>query len=157
VFRQLGNTSNRGIELSLAGNLTEQITIVAGVTLIDPEVRRSPGESGDDPATAVAVGPIPGLLRANFQYRVSAVPGLTLDAKLESTSRRYARFDSVRLPSVTTIDAGFRYDGRLFGRDVTVRLKGYNLTNEFGLTPSASGKVSPFDGRGIDLSFALDI
>jgi iron complex outermembrane recepter protein len=155
VFRQLGNASNRGIELSLAGGLTENLTVVAGVILIDPEVTYD--ESGSDATTAVAVGPIPGLVRANFQYRMSSIPGFTVDAEIESQSRRYARYDTVRLPAVTVLNAGVRYDTQLLGRDVTFRLKGYNLTNEYGLNPSASGKVSPFDGRGFDFSVALDI
>lgn len=155
VFRQVGNTRNSGIELSLAGNLTESLTVVTGVTLIDPEVRFEAGGSGS--TSAVAVGPVPGLIRANFQYRVEAVAGLTLDAKVESTSARYARYDAVRLPPVTTVDAGVRYDTQWLGKDVTVRLKGLNLTNEYGLKPSASGKITPFDSRGFELSVAMDI
>lgn len=155
IFRQLGSTSNQGVELSLAGNLSEQLTVVAGVILIDPEVRHNDGASSSP--TAVAVGPVPGLVRANFQYRIPSIAGLTIDAKIENISKRYARYDSVRLPAVTTIEAGIRYDTRLLDRAVTFRLKGYNLTDEFGLNPSASGKISPFDGRGFDLSVALDI
>jgi iron complex outermembrane receptor protein len=154
VYRQVGTTSNRGIELSLAGTLTPQLTIVAGVTVIDPTVTFTSAEGTEK---RDAIGPIPGLVRANFQYRVPGIEGLMLDAKIESTSKRYARYNSVRLPAVTTLDTGVRYDTQLLGRAATLRLQLFNLTNEYGVTPEASGRLTPFDSRRFDLSLALDL
>jgi hypothetical protein len=68
-----------------------------------------------------------------------------------------AAVNSVRLPAVTTIDAGLRYDLQVLGRDATVRLQLFNLTNEFSLTPNASGQLTPLDARRFDLSFAFDL
>ena len=154
VFRHVGTTRNRGIELSLTGAMTERLTVVAGVIAIDPKVSYDTGQGSEE---RTAVGPVPGLIRANLQYRVAAIEGLTLDAKIESTSKRYARYNSVRLPAVTTIDAGLRYDLQVLGRDATVRLQLFNLTNEFSLTPNASGQLTPLDARRFDLSFAFDL
>ena len=154
VFRHVGTTRNRGLELSLTGALTDRLTIVAGVIAIDPKVSYDTGQGSEE---RTAVGPVPGLIRANLQYRVASIEGLTLDAKIESTSKRYARYDTVRLPAVTTIDAGLRYDLQVLGRDATVRLQLFNLTNEFSLTPNASGQLTPLDARRFDLSFAFDI
>ncbi|HEY4368934.1 MAG TPA: hypothetical protein VGN07_16990 [Steroidobacteraceae bacterium] len=156
IFRRVGSTSNRGIELSLTGGLTDNLTVVAGVILIDPKVQYD-NDANSESASTLAIGPIPGLIRANFQYRVARVHGLTLDAKIERTSDRYARADTIRLPAVTTIDGGVRYDTQLLGRNATWRLQALNLTNEFGLTPSASGQLTPFDSRRFDLSLAFDI
>jgi iron complex outermembrane receptor protein len=154
VFRHVGTTRNRGLELSLTGAVTQQLTVVAGVIAIDPKVSYDTGQGSEE---RTAVGPVPGLIRANLQYRVAAIDGLTLDAKLESTSKRYARYDSVRLPAATTIDAGLRYQTQMLGKDATVRLQLFNLTNEFSLTPSASGQLTPLDARRFDLSFAFDL
>jgi iron complex outermembrane receptor protein len=154
IYRQVGTTSNRGVELSLAGALTRQLTIVAGVILIDPTVEYDTDGGGQRETTAV--GPIPGLIRANLQYRVPTIAGLIVDAKVESTSKRYARYNTVRLPAVTTVDAGVRYDTQLLGRNATLRLQLFNLTNEYGLTPAASGQLTPLDSRRFDLSLALD-
>jgi iron complex outermembrane receptor protein len=155
VFRRVGSTSNLGAELSLAGNVTDRLTIVAGITAIDPEVQFEVDGSGS--TSAVAIGPVPGLFRANFQYRSASISGLTFDAEIESLSRRYARADSVRLPAVTTIDVGMRYDTQVVGRNATLRFQVANLTDEFGLTPNASGKITPFDARSFELSLAFDI
>jgi iron complex outermembrane receptor protein len=154
VYRRVGDTSNRGVELSLAGALTDRLTVVAGVIAIDPKVSYDTGEGSEE---RTAVGPAPGLIRANLQYRVAAIEGLTLDAKVESMSKRYARYNSVQLPAVTTIDAGLRYDTQVLGRNATLRLQLFNLTNEFSLTPNASGQLTPLDSRRFDLSFAFDI
>ena len=154
VYRQIGTTSNRGVELSLAGELTQRLTVVAGVTVIDPTVTFATAEGSRE---RDAIGPIPGLVRANFQYRVPTIEGLMLDAKIESTSKRYARYNTVRLPAVTTLDAGVRYDTQLLGRAATVRLQLFNLTNEYGVTPEPSGRLTPFDSRRFDLSLALDL
>lgn len=153
-YRQVGTARNRGIELSLAGEITPQLTVVAGVTAIDPTITYATPAGTRE---REAIGPIPGLVRANFQYRVAGVEGLMIDAKIESTSKRYARYDSVRLPAVTTIDAGMRYDTQLLGRAATIRLQLFNLTDEYGVTPEASGRLTPFDSRRFDLSLALDL
>jgi iron complex outermembrane receptor protein len=153
VFRQLGNTSNRGIEVSLTGNLTERFTIVAGGIFIDPQVRF---DTGGGQVSAVAIGPIPGLIRANFQYRPEFLQGLTLDAKVERTSARDATA-LIRLPSVTTFDAGLRYNAEVFGRNVTARLQTFNLSNEYSLTPNASGQMQSMDGRRFEFSLAFDL
>jgi iron complex outermembrane receptor protein len=154
VYRRVGDTSNRGLELSLTGALTDRLTVVAGVIVIDPKVSYDTGEGTEE---RTAVGPAPGLIRANLQYRVAAIEGLTLDAKVESTSKRYARYNSVELPAVTTFDAGLRYDMQVLGRDATLRLQLFNLTDEFSLTPNPSGQLTPLDGRRFDLSFTFDI
>jgi iron complex outermembrane recepter protein len=153
-FRHVGTTSNRGLELSLTGALTQRLTVVAGIIAIDPKVSYDTGQGSEE---RTAVGPVPGLVRANFQYRLAAIEGLTLDAKIESTSKRYARYNSVRLPAATTVDAGVRYDTQVLGRDATFRLQLFNLTNEYSLTPNASGQLTPLDARRFDLSFAFDI
>ena len=156
IFRQLGSTTNRGAEVSLAGNITDRFTVVAGATFIDPKVKYDTGAAGGQ-VDATAVGPIPGLIRANFQYRPSFLEGLTLDAKVERTSKRYANSaNTIRLPSAITLDAGVRYNTELFSKPVTWRLQSFNLTNEYVLTPSANGQLNSLDQRRFELSLAID-
>ena len=155
VYRQVGTTSNRGFEFSLSGALTDRFTVVAGYIYIRPEVAYTPGAS--NLSEAVAIGPIPGLLRANIQYRPRLVPGLVIDGKIESTSSRYARYPSVSLPAVTTFDTGVRYNTRLLHMPATWRLQLFNLTNEYSVTPAASGQLMSLDGRRFELTLAVDI
>ncbi len=147
-YRQLGTTSNKGAEISLAGNITDELTIVAGGTFIDPKVQATTG-------TSTAVGPVPGLVRVNVQYRPHFLEGLAFDAKVESTSARDATA-TIRLPSAVVIDAGARYTTMVAGRNVTARLQTFNLTNAYVLTPSDTGRLQSLDGRRFELSLAVD-
>jgi iron complex outermembrane receptor protein len=154
VYREVGTTTNRGIEVSLAGGVTKNLTVVAGMTLIDPTVTYDTLTGTEE---REAVGPLPGIVRANLQYHVPMIPGLMLDAKVESISSRYAKFDNIRLPALTTADAGARYDLQLLGRNATLRLQLFNITNEYGVTADASGRLKAYDARRFDLSLALDL
>lgn len=153
-YRRVGTTRNRGAEFSLAGNLSERLTVVAGLILIDPEVQNDLG--GASPSTTVAVGPVPNFLRANFQYRPAVIEGLTFDGRVERTSKRYANTMGNQLPAVTLVDAGVRYTTRVFDRFVRARLQASNLTNAAGVTVQASGQLMSIDGRRIELSLAVD-
>jgi iron complex outermembrane receptor protein len=128
---------------------------VAGYIYIEPQVAYEvpPGIM----ATRIAIGPIPGLLRANFQYRPLFLEGLILDAKVERTSSRYARYDSISLPSVTSFDVGARYNKSLFNKPATWRLQLYNIGNASYLTPQASGQLQSYDARHFELSLAFDL
>jgi iron complex outermembrane recepter protein len=151
-YRRIGTVRNRGAEFSLAGGLTDRLTVVAGAIYIDPDVDAGGG------VHRKASGPVPLLVRANVQYRVPQVEGLTVEMKFESLSRRYANArNTVRLPGVVTVDAGLRYTDRLFDKPVTLRLQGFNLTNVYGLrVPSGSGEIQGFDVRRFELSLAVD-
>jgi len=154
IFRNVGSTRNRGVELWLSGALTERFTVVAGLILIDPKVEFEAGTSAH--SQAVAIGPQPGLFSANLQYRPRLIKGLVLDAKVETVSSRYARYKDISLPAVTTLDAGMRYNTALFGKAATFRFQLYNLTGEYSLMPSPSDQIDALDGRHFELSLAVD-
>ena len=59
----------------------------------------------------------------------------------------YALYPNVNLPSVTTLGADIRYKTKLWGRDATFWLEGYNLNNAYVITPSASGQLNSLDAR----------
>ena len=154
-FRQIGTTSNRGAELSISGALTDRFTVVAGYLYIDPTVRYDTG--GGMQAERTPIGPIPGLLRANFQYRPAFLNGLIFDAKIESTSSRYARYPDISLPAVTSLDLGTRYNTHIRGKPATWRLQLYNLTNASYLSPHASGMLMAYDERHYEMSVAFSL
>jgi iron complex outermembrane receptor protein len=156
VFRELGSTRNRGIEVSLAGDLTERLNLVAGLVFIEPKVRYQPG-AVSGPTDAVAVGPVPGVVSVAIQYHPAALGGLILGATAQSLSSRYAAYPSVNLPAVTTIGLDVRYKLRLFDKNATLWLQGYNLASTYGLNASASGMVQAFDARRAELSFVVDL
>jgi iron complex outermembrane recepter protein len=154
LFRNLGTNRHSGFEFSLAGSLTDELTIVAGAVALRPRIEINTAATA---TKLTAVGPIPRLVRINAQYRPKAVPGLALDAKLESVSSRYITVsNSQRISGAITVDAGVRYTTRIAGTPVRFRLQGLNLTNSFSVTPQASGQISAFESRRVEASVAAD-
>ncbi len=155
VFRKLGTIRHRGVELSLAGPITDQLTVVAGAVLLQPRITNAAAVGGTTSLTAV--GPIPRLIRVNFQYRPHIVKGLAFDAKFESISARYLNVsNSRRIPGAITVDAGVRYTTTISNVPIKLRLQGLNLSNTISVTPNASGQINPFEARRVELTLAAD-
>jgi iron complex outermembrane receptor protein len=155
LFRELGTVRHRGVELSLAGSLTDDLTLVAGAVLLRPQVTDTSAPGG--PSRLIAVGPEPRLIRVNLQYRVPGVQGLALDARVESLSSRYLDVANTRrIPGVVTFDAGVRYTTELADVPVRFRLQASNVTNENSITPNASTQIKPFEARRVEFSVAAD-
>ncbi len=153
LFRELGDIRHRGVELSLAGAVTDSLTVVAGAVFIKPRI--SDATAAAEQLTAV--GPIPRLVRVNLQYRPDALPGWAFDAKVESTSSRFLDVANTRrLPGVITYDAGVRYNTTISDVPVRFRLQGRNLTNTNSITPNISGQLRPFEQRRVEFSIAAD-
>jgi iron complex outermembrane receptor protein len=155
VFREVGNLRNRGVELSLTGDLTDRLHIVSGVALIQPRVQYQPGATSG-PVRAVAVGPVPGYMTTNLEYRPAIINDLTLGVTINTTSSRYAEYPEVSLPAVTTLGADLRYKMRLAGHNATLWLRGYNLTDAYSLTPTSTGRLFISDARSFELSLDAD-
>ena len=154
VFREVGVTRNRGAELSLSGALTDQLTVVAGYIHVDPRVEYATNAGAT--ASEVAVGPIPGLLRINLQYRTPFLEGLILDGKLERISSRYTAVQGLSVPAATTIDVGARYNTHLLDKPATFRFQAYNVGNTNYLTVFPSGQIISFEARHMELSLAIE-
>lgn len=155
VFQRLGDIRHRGVEFSLAGSVTESLTVVAGTILLQPRIIDTSANANTGNLTAI--GPIPRLVRVNVQYRPEAIQGLAFDAKVESVSSRFIDVsNSRRVSGVITFDAGVRYTTELSGVPVRFSLQGRNLTNENSFTPNASSQARPFEKRRVEFSIAAD-
>ena len=121
VFGVIGHQRNRGLELSLYGQATPQLSILGGVSLLDSDVE------GNDAIGAPK-------LQANLgvDWMVPAVSGLALDARAIHTGSQYADIDNQqKLPSWTRFDAGVRYSLLLDGdQQVTLRARVENLADK---------------------------
>jgi len=154
IFRQLGDIRHSGVEFSLAGNITDEVTLVAGAVALRPRISSTTGPSA---SSLTEVGPIPRLIRINAQYRPKAVQGLALDMKVESVSSRYITVSNAhRVSGAVTLDAGVRYTTTIANTPVKFRLQGLNLSNTFSVTPNASGQINAFESRRVEASIAAD-
>jgi iron complex outermembrane recepter protein len=156
LFRLVGNTTNRGAEISLTGDLTSRLNVVSGFVLIHPTVQFQPG-TVPGPPTQIAIGPIPGYMSTYLQYHPAAVPGLIIGATIQTTSSRYAVYPNIDLPAATTFGADIRYHTQLWGKNATFWLESYNLDDAYVLRPNESGQLNSLDARRFELSLVVDI
>ncbi len=155
VFRELGVTRHRGLELSVAGTLGERLNFVGGAILLDPRVSGEAvddGRIGDRP-----IAKIPLTILASADYRVAAIDGLSLDASVTHFGRRTANLaNTLETEPQTTINLGARYRFELGDTPAVLRVQIVNLTDQFAWNVTRSGGFVPNQGRSITASLAAD-
>lgn len=129
VFVQDGMQNNKGVEFSVTGKITPALTLVGGITLLDPVVEDSAiaANEGNRP-TDVARR----LAKLYGEYSIFAVPGLTLTGGAFYTGEQYTdEANDNTIPSFTTFDLGGRYRMALADdHALTLRANLSNLTDE---------------------------
>jgi iron complex outermembrane receptor protein len=106
-YTSLGDVMHRGVELSLTGSVAEQLDIVAGAVLLDPEVTGPEVDSGG--VGSRPVGQPDRTLQLNLDWKPPWLPDTSLDLQVTHTSDTPATGDNrVELPARTLLDVGGR-------------------------------------------------
>ena len=138
VFRQLGEVRNRGIEVSLAGQITPRLSIVLGSVFLDASVSGDAvdlGLIGRRPVTSIGRN-VNGALNWNLPW----VEGLSLDLAYESTSDRVANAaNTLVIPPRYVYSLGGRYRFDLFERPATFRAQLASVNNVYGYSSFGEG------------------
>jgi iron complex outermembrane recepter protein len=127
-FGPFGIQRNRGIEFTLAGELSAGLRLIAGGSVIDAKLRRTQNgvNEGND-----AVGVPEYLLNANLEWDVPFAPALTLTGRVVHTGKQAANIDNtLHLDAWTRLDIGARYVALAGGRPLTLRLNVDNIFDE---------------------------
>ena len=163
VYRQLGTVRHRGVELSLAGQPIEGLSVVAGAVFLDADVS---GEAVD----LGIIGPRPvgttrRIIRANFDYRLpffeplSVDLGVTHQAGRVASALEYAELGGRQLMTEprTTFDIGARYRFNAGATPATLRAQVTNVFNVYEWDVSSSASFRPSDARRFMLTVAADL
>jgi len=138
VFRELGEVRNRGVELSLAGQITSRLSAVLGAVFIDARVSGDQVDQG-----LIGRRPIASFGRTitgALNWEVPWVQGLSLDATYEGTSERVAdRANTFVIPERYVLSVGGRYRFDLFGNPATFRAQVASLNNVYGYSNVGEG------------------
>lgn len=128
VYRTQGEQRNDGLELSLNGAVTKNISLYSGITFLNPKLGNTSSALTKD---KLMVG-IPKIqASALAEYRVDAVNGLVLTGNVHYTGRRAGNdTNTTWAAGYTTFDAGMRYAHNVFGKETVWRLAINNLTNK---------------------------
>lgn len=154
-FALLGDVRHRGLELSLTGELSPRLRVLAGAVLLEPRVTGVGVSLG-------RVGRIPlnqpeRIFRANLDWQPSFAERASFDAGIAHASRRAATSDNaVFLPARTTVDVGARYRFDLGGNDALLRASISNLIDERGFDLRGSGAYVLSPSRVASLNLSVD-
>lgn len=138
-FRDLGSNTNRGAELSLAGQVLPGLNIVAGAVLIDSRISGELVDSGEIGRRPVGTTRRRVIFDADWRLDGGASP-LSFDVSVNSLGAQVGNASGTLLaPGVDTIDVGMRYRFSLGFANMLLRAQVNNLTNTYGWNVSSSG------------------
>jgi len=131
----LGQVRHRGIEASLSGQANRSLSIVMGGMLLQPRLSGEAVDIGFLGNRPVGVPKVRGVLGLDF--RVEAVPGLSLDLKTvysgasPARSRLTGATGQLMVDSSHTLDIGLRYGFQLARHKATARAQIQNVFNSY--------------------------
>lgn len=128
IYTLSGEQRNRGLELSMEGQLAEGLRLIAGGSIIDAKQRRTQDgvNQGKD-----AVGVPDYLINALVEWDTGFLPGFTLTGRMVHTGKQAANgSNTLHLPSWTRFDLGARYVALVADKPLTFRVGVDNVTNK---------------------------
>lgn len=145
-FRLLGDVINQGIELSLAGAVTPELSIVTGAVLLRPRVT---GEAVDRGLVGrLPVGSIERRIEGSADWRPPFLKGVSVDMTIAHRSAQAATIDNLaEIPARTMVDVGGRYSFAIAGRDAMLRVSVSNLFDTRGFDLAGAGAYEILPGR----------
>lgn len=155
-FRQLGSVRNRGIEMSLSGELVPGFFVVAGTVFLDAEVSGEEVDNG-----AIGKRPVGTFKRHNIVNANWTLPWhkpLVLTARVEATSNRTANSaNTLLVPARAVLSLGARYKLDIDKTPLLIRANVDNVFDTFGWAVGGSGYFVPNGQRRFSLSIAADL
>ena len=129
LYRQLGQTQNKGVEISLSGSVTPRLDVIAGAVFSQPRVTGEAVRLGT--VGALPVGIASRKIDLHLNWRPPDIDDLSFDLGLTHEGRVPATLDNrVFIPERTTMDADARYSLALGGQPVSLR---FSILNVFGV------------------------
>ncbi|HBK46599.1 MAG TPA: TonB-dependent siderophore receptor [Xanthomonadaceae bacterium] len=149
-----GKARYQGMEFSVQGNLTENLSAVVTGMLLDAEIVQATTASleGNTPSnTPKRTGTL------FFNYRVPTLDGLSLSAgAFTMASRPIDDQNRASIPGYTTYIAGAAYATRLHGVPTTFKLNVENLGDKRYWSAAGSGQLAVGLPRTINFSSTFD-
>ena len=154
LFAEVGVTRHRGFELSLTGRPLPGLSIVGGMILMKPRILQSvSGAQGNVPP-----GRPSRTVRFNAQYGPTAWRGFAVNVAVNHQGPVYFdRLNTLKLPGLTTLNIGARYDFKVGGTAVSLRGAVNNVANVFRWqVAGGSGRLSPNGARQYTVRLVAD-
>ena len=155
-FGPLGQERHRGVEFSLAGEVTSGLHIVAGALAMSPEVLAA--HSTLEPIGSQPVGQAHQSAQLALDYQIPGLRGLSVDIDLTAMGRRPASIDNrTQIPAYELIDVGARYHFKLGQHSATLRVQILGVNNTLSWFVQNDGGLESFSPRRAWGYFVLDL
>lgn len=154
-FRSLGTVRHRGVELSVAGNPIERLTVVVGTRFLDAEVSGALVDSGI--IGRRPVGSARNYSVGSLDYKF-ADTGFSMDVTMESISRAIANTaNTVETAGRVVVHLGGRYKFKLLGKPATLRAQVGNIFDRYGWVVNRGGSYVYNQPRRFTMYLATDL
>ncbi len=128
TLAQDGKQVHQGVELGITGKVTENLTIVAGGTVMDLSIKKAtnPALVGKKPTGAARV-----MAKLFAEYRVPGIQGLALSGGVYYTGKKFQdELNQEVVPAYTLFDAGIRYTTKFGQYPTTFNFSVQNITDK---------------------------
>ncbi|MDK2090411.1 TonB-dependent siderophore receptor [Aliarcobacter butzleri] len=135
TLTQDGEAIHQGLELTVTGKVTDNLTLVAGGTLMDLSIEKHSNKAleGNKPTNVASK-----MAKIYAEYEIPQIKGLSINGGAYYTSEKYADDANTDImPSYTVYDSGFRYKTKINKFPTTFNLNVRNLTDEVYWTHSS--------------------
>ncbi len=128
VYVQDGREVHRGVEFTVTGRATADLTLLGGVTLLNPKIKKNASDPELEGKVPMNVARYMAKLYA--EYSLPYIRGLTMTGGVYYTSQQQIdELNTASLPSYTTADLGLRYTRLVADQKLTLRMNVTNLTD----------------------------
>lgn len=157
VYRALGDSSSRGLEVSLAGTVRPGLTFVLGHVSLDPKISGELVDNG-----SIGKRPIASVRRRstlNVDWRLGGgTSPWSFDMGVESLSSRVGNAaNTLSAPARDSIDLGLRYRFNVAKSRALLRVQLANVMDDYGWLVFPNGAFMYSQGRRVLAELRLDL
>ncbi|MFM0202858.1 TonB-dependent siderophore receptor [Paraburkholderia fungorum] len=154
VYVMDGNARYRGVEFSVQGDVTRDISLTASAVYLDAKQL----DSSDPTLVGKTPENTPHVTASLFaEYRIPLVTGLSVNGGMYYIgSRPVNSADQARIGGYTLFTAGMRYATRVYGKRVSVQANLENATNKRYWSAAGSNQLGVGLGRVLEMSSTLE-
>ncbi|NHN87455.1 TonB-dependent receptor [Acetobacter conturbans] len=155
IYRENGLQRNRGMELTVNGEIIRGLRFNGGLTLIDADLRRTQGGT-DNGHTAIGIPNY--TINGNLEYDLPFLKGATVIGRVVNTGKQWVNVEnSAHLPVWTRFDLAARYTFAAYGKPLTLRFGVDNLANTRFWASAFNGYLVEGLPRTFKFSFTADL
>jgi len=128
TFFENGQQRHKGAEITVSGKVTDNLSLLGGVTVMDAEVIKSTNDAG---LGKIPQGVAEQMAKIYAEYGIPNIHGLTLTGGVYYVGKSY--FDvnnNQEIPSYVTADVGLRYITKMYGNETIFRANVTNVTDK---------------------------